>query len=95
VILSKTDLLSPGDPLPEVEAPEAWGAFALSAATGNGVPALLNALWTKVRERIDEGEEGDGAGSTYPDRGMVSEPEGSDAPPTEEEAWWEALDEGL
>jgi GTP-binding protein len=95
VILSKTDLLAPGDPLPDVEAPEAWGAFALSAATGNGVPELLNALWTKVRERIDEGEEGDGAGSTYSDRGMVSEPEGSDAPPTEEEAWWEALDEGI
>ena len=54
VVLSKTDLLAPGDDPPELDAPEAWGVFTVSSVTGTGVPAFLEALWLRLREVIDE-----------------------------------------
>ncbi|MBX6365459.1 MAG: GTPase ObgE [Gemmatimonadetes bacterium] len=57
VVLTKTDLLAPGEvPQPPV-APDAWGSYAISAATGHGVPALLEGLWGHVREVVAEERE--------------------------------------
>jgi GTP-binding protein len=66
VVLSKADLLAPGDDPPEFDAPEAWGVFTVSAVSRTGVPALLEALWLRLREVIDEevaaeGDEGWGS----------------------------------
>ena len=54
MVLSKADLLAPGDDPPELDAPEAWGVFTVSSVTGTGVPAFLEALWLRLREVIDE-----------------------------------------
>ncbi len=56
LVLTKIDLLPAGAPLPAVEAPEAWGTFAVSSAARRGLTELLEALWRRVREisRTDE-----------------------------------------
>lgn len=60
LVLSKTDLLGPGHPVPAVEAPEAWGSFSISAVTREGLPQLLESLYARTRveeERSGEEEE--------------------------------------
>lgn len=54
VVLTKTDLLGPGDEPPSVDAPEAWGVYAISAVSRRGLPQLLEGLWTKIREVVEE-----------------------------------------
>ena len=50
VVLTKADLLAPGTPPPKlrVDVP----VHVISAASGAGVPSLLEALWTLLREPI-------------------------------------------
>jgi GTP-binding protein len=57
VVLTKTDLLG-GDPPPAVEAPSAFGVFAVSSVARLGVAELLEALWERSRavEREEGGE---------------------------------------
>jgi GTPase len=60
--LSKTDLLPPGEPAPEVSAPHALGVAAFSSVSGSGVPELLERLWeasraATARERAAEEDE--------------------------------------
>jgi len=59
VVLTKTDLLGPGDPPPELAAPEAFGVFPVSSITRQGLAELLDALWERSRavERAEKGEE--------------------------------------
>ncbi|HET9947300.1 MAG TPA: GTPase ObgE, partial [Longimicrobiales bacterium] len=47
--LSKTDLLPPGAPFPEVRAEGALGVRAFSSVSGQGVPELLEDLWASSR----------------------------------------------
>lgn len=54
VVLTKTDLLGPGDEPPSVDAPEAWGVYAISAVARRGLSELLEGLWTKIREVVEE-----------------------------------------
>jgi GTP-binding protein len=54
VVVSKIDLLGPGEEPPEIEAPGAWGSFAISAVTRRGVSELLEGLWQEVRQVIEE-----------------------------------------
>ena len=54
VVLTKTDLLGPGDDPPPLDAPEAWGVFVVSSVARTGLSDLLEALWGRVREVIDE-----------------------------------------
>lgn len=54
VALTKADLLGPDEPAPTLEAPDAWGVYVISAVTGAGVPALLEDLWSHVREAIED-----------------------------------------
>ncbi len=48
VMLSKSDLLGPDEPVPAIEAPEAWGVYAASAVTRDGLPELIESLWRQV-----------------------------------------------
>jgi len=57
LVLSKTDLLGPDESPPTVEAPEAWGTFAISAVARQELTPLLEALWARAREVIREEQE--------------------------------------
>jgi GTP-binding protein len=59
VVFSKMDLLGEEDP-PALDAPEAFGVFAISSASGVGVDRLLDALWRELVElRRAAGHAGD------------------------------------
>jgi GTP-binding protein len=48
VVLTKRDLIAPGDPLPEVAAPDAAATLAISAASGAGLDLLQRTFWELV-----------------------------------------------
>lgn len=54
VVVTKTDLLGPEDLLPTINAPGAWGQFAISAVARRGLPELLEGLWAEVRQVVEE-----------------------------------------
>jgi GTP-binding protein len=58
VVLTKTDLLAPDDPRPNVTAPDAFGVFSVSAIARQGLPELLEALWERSRA-VQRAEKGD------------------------------------
>jgi len=61
VLLTKADLIPPERQI-EIEAPDAWGLFHISAVTGAGVGPALEGLWARVRaekEQEREAVEGD------------------------------------
>ncbi len=49
LVVSKMDLVDPGAPAPRIEAPDAWGCFAVSAVTRRGLDELCEALWRRTR----------------------------------------------
>jgi GTP-binding protein len=59
LVLSKTDLLGPDAALPELDAPEAWGVFSISAVARKGLPLLLESLFaqTRMEEEKSGGQE--------------------------------------
>lgn len=61
VVLSKADLLPEGERDVELEAPDAWELFTVSAVTGEGVDGLVGALWRRIREAREADEAGDEA----------------------------------
>lgn len=66
LVLTKSDLLGPDDAPPVVEAPRSWGSFVVSAATGDGLPPLLEALWSQAQaERRGPEEEGEEADESW------------------------------
>jgi GTPase len=58
VVLTKADVLAPGEEPPLPDAPDAWGRFVISAVARRGLAELLEALWSHVRQAVaaDEGE---------------------------------------
>lgn len=52
LVLTKIDVLGPEEALPRVEAPTAWGVFAISAVARRGLNDLLEALWRRVRQEV-------------------------------------------
>ncbi|MGH7467249.1 MAG: GTPase ObgE [Longimicrobiales bacterium] len=54
VVITKTDLLPSGEAVPPVDAPDAWGQFAVSAVARRGLDSLLEDLWKHVRDRLHE-----------------------------------------
>ncbi|MEZ4423255.1 MAG: GTPase ObgE [Gemmatimonadota bacterium] len=60
VVLTKTDVLGPDDPLPAVHAPDAWGRHAISAVAGRGLRELLEALWQHAEAAAPEPDPDDG-----------------------------------
>lgn len=57
LVLSKTDLLGPDDLPPEVDAPEAWGVFPISAVARKNLSPLLESLFAQTR--VEEQRSGD------------------------------------
>jgi len=49
VVVTKMDLLPPGDPPPAIATHGDAPVFAVSAVTRAGLPDLLEALWTTLR----------------------------------------------
>ena len=60
VVITKTDLLAPGEAVPELDAPDAWGTFAVSAVARRGLDELLEALWARVQQESRDEEPADG-----------------------------------
>jgi GTP-binding protein len=57
LLLTKRDLLGPGDPLPQVHAPEAAGVLAVSSVAGSGLEELKEFLWKFVEQaKVDEND---------------------------------------
>ena len=55
VVLTKRDLVGPGDPLPALDAPEAAGVLAVSSAAGAGLEELKEYLWKFVESaKVEE-----------------------------------------
>ncbi len=54
VVVTKLDLLGPDESPPTIDAPGAWGRYAISAVTRRGVPELLEDMWTEVRQVVEE-----------------------------------------
>ncbi|MEX0907997.1 MAG: GTPase ObgE [Gemmatimonadota bacterium] len=54
VIVTKMDMLGQDEDAPLVDAPEAWGQFAISAVSRRGLPELLEAMWSRVRDVIED-----------------------------------------
>ncbi|HSJ07343.1 MAG TPA: GTPase ObgE [Longimicrobiales bacterium] len=52
VIATKTDLLPPDGTPPGIDAPSAWGVFAISAVARRGLTELLEAVWARVRDAV-------------------------------------------
>jgi GTP-binding protein len=56
IIITKTDVLPPGEEPPRIDAPDAWGQFAISSVARRGLTELLEALWLRVRDVVAEEE---------------------------------------
>jgi GTP-binding protein len=56
IVLTKTDMLPPEWELPSVNAPGAWGQFAISAVSRQGLNDLLEGLWRELRRVVEEAE---------------------------------------
>jgi len=83
LVFSKADLLLPDAPLPEVVTQGASGVYRISAVTRQGIPELLEGLWTAVRAARDEERK---AAPPEPDDANAAPPESERD--LEEEAWW-------
>src|SRR5688572_23688460 len=54
ILITKMDMLGPDDEPPRVDAPDAWGQFAISAVAHQGLPDVLEAMWQRVRDVIED-----------------------------------------
>ena len=59
LVLTKIDLLGPDDPVPLVEAPEAWGTYPVSSVARVGLDPLLEALFSRSRAPAEDQGEGE------------------------------------
>ncbi len=56
VVLTKADLLGPGASPPKIDVPEAWGTFVISSVAHLGLSELLEGLWERTCEAVEEAE---------------------------------------
>jgi GTPase len=54
IVITKMDVLGPDQEAPAIDAPDAWGQFAISAVARRGLNELLEALWARVRDVMEE-----------------------------------------
>lgn len=65
VVMTKLDLLPPGESPARIDAPEAWGQYAVSAVTHQGLAALLEGLWAEARRVVEAAYEAEPQPETY------------------------------
>jgi GTPase len=53
VVITKTDMLAPDEEPPRINAPNAWGQFALSAVAHQNLTEFLEAVWARVQAEKD------------------------------------------
>lgn len=58
IVLTKADLLASDASVPQIDAPDAWGQYVVSAVARRGLDELLQELWMHVQTRIDVEEPG-------------------------------------
>jgi GTPase len=101
LVFTKADLIPPEEPLPEVQAPEAWGVLRVSSVTRQGLDELLEGLWSRLKEAPVEDVEEGGQGAMEPKSSdpSVSAPssprESAGEGASDEEEWWEQVDREL
>ena len=66
IVLSKSDLLRPGDEPPSVTAPSSIATFVVSGVARAGLKELSEALWGAVRRQIEEDDEAEEIASRAP-----------------------------
>ncbi len=93
VVVTKTDLLAPDEAPPAIDAPGAWGSFAISAVARQALEPLLEALWKRVRDGARNLPEPSFHPETEPGApgpdGPGSERRAADGTDLDdEEAWW-------
>ncbi len=96
LVLTKADLLGPADGPPEVTAPAAWGTFLISSVSRRGLDETLESLWRRVRETVRR--DADPGAATVPPPPTLAAGFGTEGDPetrSEEEAWWDAVDEEI
>jgi GTP-binding protein len=54
VVLTKSDLLPPGEEPPALDAPDAWGVYVISAVARRGLDELLEGLWSRIQQTTRE-----------------------------------------
>src|SRR5690606_25617563 len=54
IVLTKADLLGPDDTAPRIDAPDAWGQYVISSVARLGLDDLLEALWARVQQQVEE-----------------------------------------
>jgi GTP-binding protein len=54
LIINKMDLLGPDEEPPQIDAPDAWGIYPISAVSRRGLDELLEGIWAEVREAVEE-----------------------------------------
>lgn len=59
LVMTKTDLLGPGEDVPTIEAPLSWATFTVSAVAQRGLAPLLEALWALTRDVIGKEASGE------------------------------------
>jgi len=59
LVLSKADLLPPGEGAPPLVTSGAWGTFVVSAVSRRGLAELLEALWARTRRELRTEETAD------------------------------------
>lgn len=68
VVRTKADLVPPEERGEGPTAPEAWGRFDVSSVTGEGLEALKEALWRRVREEKERARaSGSESGDAFPE----------------------------
>lgn len=65
LVITKVDLTAEDDREWELKAPDAWGTFAVSSVSGDGLGDLLQGLWTRVHE--EKKRESAGASDLFPE----------------------------
>ncbi|CAN5791914.1 GTPase ObgE [soil metagenome] len=59
VILTKADMLAADEDAPAIDAPDAWGRFTISAVAHRGLQELMESLWSRVRQAVEEDTAGE------------------------------------
>ena len=54
VVITKSDLVPDPTDAVTVDAPDAWGQFIVSSVSGDGIAALKEAMWKRVRSERDQ-----------------------------------------